>query len=178
MNVPHLTAGENPPHDLYVFIENPKGTSNTKYEWNPALQCLTLARLTQEPMIWPYNYGFINRTLAGDGDALDAFVIMDEPLVPQTVVRVRPIGALLTEDQAGIDLKLICTPFHPDMPKEMRGKLGRRSNFALAISRLEAYYKGSKALSHGKWVNVKSVLTAAQAKTYVTEAVAAYNATP
>ncbi len=67
-------------------------------------------------MFYPGNYGFIPHTLADDGDPVDVVIIGPTPVVPGAVVRSRPIGALMMEDEAGGDDKIIAVPvdkLHP-----------------------------------------------------------------
>jgi inorganic pyrophosphatase len=45
-------------------------------------------------MRYPCNYGYVPQTLGGDGDPLDALVILPLPLVPGSVIRCRPVGML------------------------------------------------------------------------------------
>src|SRR5690606_20062857 len=60
---------------------------------------------------YPANYGFIPKTLAGDGDPLDVLVLMDEPLYPGVHVWARPVGVLEMRDEAGPDAKVLAVPF-------------------------------------------------------------------
>ena len=64
---------------------------------------------------YPADYGFVPDTLAGDGDPLDALVLLEDPVYPGVVVECRPVGVLYMQDEAGEDAKLICVP-----PKEPR----------------------------------------------------------
>jgi len=57
--------------------------------------------------MFPFNYGFIPNTLSGDGDPLDVLIYMNEPLIPGSYIKCRIIGALETEDDKGIDTKII-----------------------------------------------------------------------
>ena len=67
-------------------------------------------------MVYPFNYGFIPNTLEKSDklttskDNLDVFVIGIESLQPKSVVNCVPIGAILTEDQDGLDSKIIARP--------------------------------------------------------------------
>ena len=49
-------------------------------------------------------------TLGGDGDPLDALVLLDDPVYPGVWVEARPVGVLYMQDEAGEDAKLICVP--------------------------------------------------------------------
>jgi len=61
-------------------------------------------------MFYPGNYGFVPHTLAQDGDPIDVLIVGPVSVVPGAVVRCRPIGALMMEDEAGPDEKIIAVP--------------------------------------------------------------------
>ena len=61
-------------------------------------------------MFYPGNYGFVPHTLAEDGDPIDVLIVGPVSVVPGAVVRCRPIGGLLMEDEAGPDEKIIAVP--------------------------------------------------------------------
>src|SRR3546814_3927367 len=48
---------------------------------------------------YPLNYGFIPHTLSNDGDPVDILIANNIPVIPGAVVRVRPIGMLIMEDE-------------------------------------------------------------------------------
>lgn len=110
-----LHSGKNPPEDINVVIEIPKG-SNIKYELDPTNGILYVDRILSVEMVYPFNYGFIPNTLEKSDklttskDNLDVFVIGIESLQPKSVVNCVPIGAILTEDQDGLDSKIIARP--------------------------------------------------------------------
>ncbi len=68
-------------------------------------------------MFYPFNYGFIPETLEEDGDPLYALVITYESFVPGVLIRARPIGVLITEDENGIDRKIIAVPHEKIYPR-------------------------------------------------------------
>src|SRR5271169_6311402 len=107
MNLAKLPTGKNPPHDINVVIEIPQG-SQVKYEMDKDSGAIVVDRFLFTPMAYPAAYGFIPNTLAADGDPLDALVLIPAPVAPGVVIRVRPIGVLLMEDEAGQDEKIIC----------------------------------------------------------------------
>lgn len=82
---------------LQVVIETPRGSRN-KYTFDEHRRCFHLKKVLPAGMVFPYDFGFVPSTRAGDGDALDALVLMDEPAFPGCVVSVRLIGALLGEN--------------------------------------------------------------------------------
>lgn len=79
--------------NLRVVIETPKGSRN-KYDYDPDCDCLDLATVLPEGMSFPYDFGFAPSTFGDDGDPLDILVLMDAPVVPGCVVRMRLIGAI------------------------------------------------------------------------------------
>src|ERR671922_2449306 len=64
-----------------VLIEVPKGQRN-KYEMDSATGRIRLDRTLFTATSYPADYGFIENTLATDGDPLDAIVLVDEPTFP------------------------------------------------------------------------------------------------
>ncbi|MBK9033656.1 MAG: inorganic diphosphatase [Myxococcales bacterium] len=105
-----------PLHDIMVppaiedfvpgVIEIPKG-SKLKYEIDKTTGMLMLDRVLYSSVHYPANYGFIPQSHADDGDPLDILVLMQEPVVPLTIVRARAIGGLRMRDDKGEDDKII-----------------------------------------------------------------------
>jgi inorganic pyrophosphatase len=93
--------------DVEVIVEIPKGTRN-KYEANHDTGEIWLDRMLFTATRYPDDYGFIPRTLAEDGDPLDALVLLEEPTFPGCHVKARPIGAFLMRDEHGDDTKILC----------------------------------------------------------------------
>jgi inorganic pyrophosphatase len=102
------------PDCIHVIIEIPRGSRN-KYEIDHEDGRVYLDRRLFTAMAYPADYGFLPDTLAGDGDPLDALVLLEDPVYPGIVVECRPVGVLFMRDEAGEDAKLICVP-----PKEPR----------------------------------------------------------
>jgi inorganic pyrophosphatase len=98
------------PDDLETYvpavIEIPRG-SKLKYEIDKATGLLVLDRVLYSSVHYPANYGFIPRTLADDGDALDILVLMQEPVEPLTIMRARALGGLKMRDDKGEDDKIV-----------------------------------------------------------------------
>src|ERR1700761_1032879 len=116
MDLSQIPAGRNPPGDVNVLIEIPAGGLPVKYEMDKASGALFVDRFLHTAMFYPGNYGFIPHTLSKDGDPIDVVVIGPTPVVPGAVVRSRPVGALMMEDEAGGDDKIIAVPvdkLHP-----------------------------------------------------------------
>lgn len=92
-----------------VVVEIPLHT-NIKYELNKESGMLVVDRLLQTLMVYPANYGFIPKTLAKDGDPLDALVVCPYQLIPGCSISSKPIGIIYMEDEKGLDEKIICVP--------------------------------------------------------------------
>jgi inorganic pyrophosphatase len=92
-----------------VVVEIPKGSRN-KYEIDHDSGAIWLDRHLFTATQYPADYGFVPDTLAGDGDPLDALVLLDEPTFPGVHIRARAIGVFWMRDEAGPDAKLLCVP--------------------------------------------------------------------
>ena len=105
-----------PVHDIHVpptiedyvpaVIEIPRG-SKLKYEIDKTTGLIMLDRVLYSSVHYPANYGFIPQTHADDDDPLDILVLMQEPVVPLTIVRARAVGGLKMRDDKGDDDKII-----------------------------------------------------------------------
>lgn len=96
------------PDEVLLAVEIPAG-SFTKYEINED-GLVFVDRFQSMPVVYPANYGSMPRTLAGDGDPLDALVLTREPLYPGVLVKFRPIGVLRMLDGSEHDEKVIGVP--------------------------------------------------------------------
>ena len=105
-----LPPGRDPPWDLNVFIEIQQGGRPVKYEFDSDLGVMRVDRFLHKAMSYPANYGFIPSTLSGDGDACDALIVGQAPVVPGCIIRARPIGALVMSDESGADEKILTIP--------------------------------------------------------------------
>lgn len=110
MNFLKIPIGQNPPTDVNVIIENPMGGEPIKYEIDKESGAMFVDRFLHTAMYYPGNYGFIPHTLSGDGDPVDVLVISRMAVMPGAVMRSRPIGVLLMEDDKGLDEKIIAVP--------------------------------------------------------------------
>ena len=90
-----------------VVIEIPKGTRN-KYEMDHVTGRIRLDRMLFTSTRYPSDYGFIEDTLADDGDPLDALVLLEEPTFPGCLIRCRAIGMFRMRDEKGADDKVLC----------------------------------------------------------------------
>ncbi len=81
---------------LRVVIETPKGSRN-KFKYDPELGAYRLNAVLSEGMVFPYDFGFVPRTKAQDGDPLDVLLLMDEPAFTGCIVEARVVGVIEAE---------------------------------------------------------------------------------
>src|SRR5258706_10762988 len=85
---------------LNVIVETPKG-SRVKYSYDEETGLFTISKALPEGMVFPFDFGFVPKTVAADGDPLDVLILNEEPLVTGCYLHVRPIAvikAAQTED--------------------------------------------------------------------------------
>lgn len=152
-------------HD--VVIEIPRGSRN-KYEVDHETGRVFLDRVLFTPFTYPTDYGYFEDTLGGDGDPLDALVLLEYPVFPGVGVKVRPVAVLPMEDDGGIDEKLICVPAKDprwahiqdleDLPQQTKNEI-------------EHFFSHYKDLEPGKWVKVGEWKGKAEAERLLVEAI-------
>jgi inorganic pyrophosphatase len=102
-----------------AFIEIPTGSQN-KYEFDKERGIFKLDRVLYSPMFYPAEYGYLQNTLALDGDPLDILVITTNPTFPGCVIDTRVIGYLNMVDSGEEDAKLIGVPVEDPRFDEVR----------------------------------------------------------
>jgi len=172
MNIDKIPIGKNPPWDVNVIIEVPLGGEPVKYELDKESGAMYVDRFLHTAMRYPCNYGFVPHTLAADGDPVDVLVAARSTLVPGAVVRARPIGVLIMEDEAGADEKILSVPvddLHPyysevtsyrGLPKILREQIAH-------------FFQHYKDLEPGKWVKITRWGEADEACRLIEQAIAA-----
>ena len=159
--------------EVNILIEIPKD-SNIKYEMNVKTGVIVVDRVLTVKMIYPCNYGYIINTREQDGDHMDAFVLGNYSLTPGSIIRSRPVGVVLSEDQEGTDSKIIAVPATKvdpsfsniddieDMPTHMRSKL-------------QHFIEHHKDLEKGKYVKILGWRGKEEAKNLIIEASERYD---
>lgn len=170
MSFEKVPAGKNAPEDIYVIVENPMRTPHIKYEVDKEMDCLVVDRFAPMPMVFPAHYGYINKTLGGDGDPVDAFVLTDVDVVPGSVIRCRTVGMLVTEDESGMDEKLVCVP-HTKLDRRYENVKDIEDVCDLFKAQLEQFYANYKNLEEGKWVKVSGWKGADEAKQCIVDGI-------
>ena len=173
MSYQNIPAGKDLPNDIYVVIEIPANSSPVKYEIDKDADALFVDRFMASPMFYPANYGYINNTLADDGDALDVLVVTPYPVVPGSVIRCRPVGVLNMTDEAGEDAKLLAVP-HEKLTQAYNDVHDITDLPEMLRSRIKEFFENYKNLEKGKWVKVESWQGVEAAKAKIQTAAAAY----
>ena len=170
MDISKIPIGRNPPIDLNAVIEIPIGGVPVKYELDKASGAMFVDRFLHTAMFYPGNYGFIPHTLSEDGDPCDILVVTNVAVVPGAVIRCRPVGALLMEDEAGMDEKVLAVPvddLHP-FYTNVRNYTDLPS---VLIDQIAHFFEHYKELEQGKWVKVLRWLDATEAQALVQDAI-------
>src|SRR5258708_32068542 len=85
---------------LQVIVETPKGSRN-KFSFDPEQEIFCLKKVLPAGMSFPYDFGFLPKTVADDGDPIDVLLLMDEPASPGVLVPSRLIGVIEGEQVEG-----------------------------------------------------------------------------
>ncbi len=177
MGLELVPAGRAVPDDVNVVIEIPMNSEPVKYEVDKDSGAIFVDRVLTTPMRYPCNYGYIPHTLCGDGDPVDVLVVMPLPLVPGSVIRVRPVGMLRMVDDAGEDTKLVAVPvskIYPaydhlrsieDVPEGTR-------------DRIRHFFEHYKDLEKGKWVRVEGWGDVDEARREILACIARFESVP
>ncbi|MDA0939167.1 MAG: inorganic diphosphatase [Proteobacteria bacterium] len=153
MNYSSISYGNAESGEFNVIIEITPSSGPVKYEFDKDLQMMIVDRFISVPMHYPANYGFIPKTLSGDGDPVDVLVHTSHPIIPGSLIVTRPIGVLLTQDEKGEDAKILALPIkkldssfddveeYNDMPHTL-------------ISQIEHFFTHYKDLEKNKWASI------------------------
>src|SRR5882724_4439410 len=79
--------------DLIVVVETPKEERN-KYKYDEELRTFAFSSALPEGQTFPFDFGFVPRTVADDGDPLDVLLLMDAPVAMGCAVPSRLIGVI------------------------------------------------------------------------------------
>ena len=159
-------------NEMNCLIEIPAG-SKIKYEIDKKTGLLKVDRILYSSVHYPCNYGLFPQTFCDDGDPLDVLVIGQLPVVPLSIMRVRPIGVIRMIDQGKGDDKVISV--HVDDPEYNH----IRSIKELAphkMNEIRRFFESYKELEK-KSVEIKSIDDEKAAFQVVKESIALYGKT-
>jgi inorganic pyrophosphatase len=156
----NIPSGDNPPQILNAVIEVISG-SRDKYEYNREWEAFVLDRVLHSSVVFPVEYGFIPQTWFHDNDPLDIMILSYEPLEVECIVKVRPIGMLILEDEKGEDPKILSVPLSDprfDGYKKLSDVHPHR------LKEIQEFFETYKRLEPRKWVRFKAWKDAEEAE--------------
>ena len=169
MQIDKIIAG-NLPDEINVVIEIPMNDNPVKYEIDKESGAIFVDRFIQVAMFYPCNYGFIPHTLSGDGDAVDVLVLSNYPVIPGAVMKCRPVGVLMMEDESGVDEKIIAAPIDKVDISFSNVKDINDVNNDVKL-RIKHFFEHYKDLEKGKWVKILGWEDIKKAKSLIEEGV-------
>ncbi len=153
MRIDAVPIGINPPHEINVIVEVPRGGEPIKYEMDKAAGAMYVDRFLYTAMHYPGNYGFVPHTLSDDGDPIDVLVANRRALIPGCIIPSRPVGVLIMEDESGQDEKVVAVP-----SRTLTGMYDKVDAYhdlpVQLIKQIEHFFSHYKDLESGKWVKV------------------------
>ena len=173
MSLDRVPAGKDLPNDFNVIIEIPMNADPVKYEVDKETGAVFVDRFMSTAMHYPCNYGYIPRTLSGDGDPADVLVLSPYALVTGVVVRCRPVGMLKMEDEAGDDSKILAVPIDK-LSSTYRSIQSIRDLPEITTRQIEHFFAHYKDLEPGKWVRVVGWVGPEEAKAEILESAARF----
>lgn len=175
MDIMKVPVGINPPQDINVIVEVPLGGDPVKYEFDKESGAIFVDRFLHTAMFYPCNYGFVPHTLADDGDPVDVLVAGPVPVVPGAVIRCRPVGVLVMEDEAGQDEKVLAVPVDKLHPYYTDVESYRQLPEIL-LEQIAHFFEHYKDLEPNKWVKINHWGDAEEAQGMIAKAIAAAKA--
>lgn len=149
-----LSTGKNPPNEVNVVVEIPQDGS-IKYEVDKDSGYIFVDRFLYTAFTYPFNYGFVPGTQAGDGDPMDVLVISSKSVSAGMVIPTVPIGMLEMEDEEGVDEKIIAVPTKKVDP--YYGIWTEISDVPEALkNKIKHFFEHYKELEPDKWVKIKN----------------------
>lgn len=173
MSLDHVTPGKNVPEAFNVIIEIPMNADPVKYEVDKETGAIFVDRFMSTAMHYPTNYGYVPKTISGDGDPVDVLVITPVPLIPGVVVSCRAIGILKMEDEAGMDGKVLAVPVSKVLSLYDRWQKPEDLQ-PLRLKTIAHFFEHYKDLEVGKWVKILGWEDADSARKEITDGIANY----
>ena len=174
MSLDNVTPGKNAPDSFNVIIEIPMNADPVKYEVDKATGAIFVDRFMSTSMLYPSYYGYVPKTISGDGDPVDVLVITPVPLIPGVVVTCRAIGILKMEDEAGMDGKVLAVP--TDKILSLYTRWQKPEDLSPArLKTIAHFFEHYKDLEEGKWVKILGWEGPESARQEILEGIANYN---
>ena len=174
MSLDNVSPGDKVPEAFNVIIEIPMNGDPIKYEVDKESGAIFVDRFMNTAMHYPTNYGYVPKTIAGDGDPVDVLVVTPVPLMPGVVVPCRAIGILKMTDEAGEDGKVLAVPTNKILSLYSRWNKPEDLN-PMRLKAIEHFFEHYKDLEQGKWVKVAGWEGPESAHKEILDGIAAYN---
>ena len=155
-----IPSGDMPPEILNVVVEV-ISKSRDKYEYHREWEAFTLDRVLHSSIVFPVEYGFIPRTWFKDNDPLDIMILSYEPLEVGCIVKTKPIGVLILEDEEGEDPKILSVPL---TDPRFEGYKNISDVHPHLLREIREFFETYKRLEPKKWVKFKAWKEAEEAK--------------
>jgi len=165
-----IPSGDKVPDEVNVVVEVISG-SRDKYEYDLKLEVFVLDRVLHSSVVFPVEYGFIPQTWFDDNDPLDIMIMSYEPLEIGCLVKVRPIGALIMEDEEGEDPKILSVPISDP---RFDGFRDIKDVHPHKLKEMQEFFETYKRLEPHKWVKFKVWKNADEAKKVIEYAINLY----
>ena len=166
MDLSRIPIGKDAPRDINVVIEIPLGGQPIKYEVDKESGAMFVDRFLHTAMHYPVNYGFVPHTLSNDGDPVDVMVVSQIGVTVGAVLRSRPIGVLLMEDESGKDEKILAVP-HTKLHPYYDEVTSYNDLPVILLQQIEHFFAHYKDLEPKKWVKITRWGDAAEAHSLV-----------
>jgi inorganic pyrophosphatase len=173
MSLDNVTPGSKVPEAFNVIIEIPMNADPIKYEVDKETGAIFVDRFMSTAMHYPTNYGYVPKTISGDGDPVDVLVITPVPLIPGVVVPCRAIGILKMTDEAGEDGKVLAVPVDKILSLYTQWQKPEDLN-PMRLKTIEHFFEHYKDLEAGKWVKVQGWEGKASAHKEILDGIANY----
>jgi inorganic pyrophosphatase len=165
-----IPAGDKPPELLNMVIEVVSG-SRDKYEYNLKWEAFVLDRIIPSSVVFPVEYGFVPQTWFDDNDPLDIMTLSYEPLEVGGIAKVRVIGALIIEDEEGVDAKILSALVND---ARFEGYHDIADVHKHQLKEIQEFFETYKRLEPHKWAKAKEWKNAKEAMDIVNYAIEKY----
>jgi inorganic pyrophosphatase len=165
-----IPVGDKPPELLNMVIEVTSATRD-KYEYNPEWEAFVLDRIIPSSVIFPVEYGFVPQTWFEDGDPLDIMALSFEPLEVGAIAKVKVIGALIIEDENGIDPKILSVLVND---RRFEGYKDISDIHKHELTEIQEFFETYKRLEPHKWAKTRGWKNAIEALKIVNQAIKNY----
>ena len=169
-----IPAGDKPPMHLNMVVEVTSG-SRDKYEYKTEWESFVLDRIIPSSVVFPVEYGFVPQTWFDDEDPLDIMAMSFEPVEVGCIVKVKVIGALVIEDEEGLDTKILSVL---ENDRRFEGYKDIEDIHKHELFEIQEFFETYKRLEPHKWAKVKEWKNAEQAMKIVEYAMDKYRKLP